>query len=321
MTDRCCLSEVPEDTSRLRVAEYDSRRINVQSALSLLREDCVVLVRKVGPDQADQVVSDVAEGLGLSDSLKLQAAFATFKGHRVNVGEYFMTVNNRNDYQFIPPHSEGNSFVNMQLASFFCYENSTDGGETILMNLDPDASHEVWGRLREKVMRGRVGDRQLSRQELLRARGLYNINLPADTLKPDDQILREYVTEFPGLTVVDVLAKPQRAHSCILDRDLYAYWDSVGSIDVDSAPQFESLLRSCGLIREPAGGLKLQELDNAANRRVWSSAVSYKDIFRSKLTVRLEPGDLIIQNNLTWTHSASNWSPGSGTRSIAACFA
>jgi len=33
-----------------------------------------------------------------------------------------MSVNERNDYQFIPPHSEGNHLMNMQLAAFFCYE-------------------------------------------------------------------------------------------------------------------------------------------------------------------------------------------------------
>jgi len=57
-----------------------------------------------------------------------------------------MSVNERNDYQFIPPHSEGNHLMNMQLAAFFCYENSTDGGVTVLLNINE--TFNEWHKLR-----------------------------------------------------------------------------------------------------------------------------------------------------------------------------
>jgi len=310
---------VPENLSRLMIVEHDGGEIKVDRLLRSLREDMVVLIRNVNAERADSVMYEVADRLQLSGSLKLQAGFAGFVGHRHTIGKYFMSVNKRDDYQFIPPHSEGSSFVGMQLASFFCYENNTDGGETILMNTDGSSS--VWQSLKEKVRRGKIGSRPLARHEILRARGLYKLNLPADVIREDDQILEERTTEIPGLAIVDVLAKPQKTHSAILDRELYVYWDSVGSIDSDSAAQYELLLRQSGLLKEPNGGLQLHQMDNSADRRIWHSRVNYAHLFRCKITRKLEPGDLIIQNNLTWTHSASNWSPGSGTRKIAASFA
>ncbi|MDP9050378.1 MAG: TauD/TfdA family dioxygenase [Acidobacteriota bacterium] len=310
---------IPEEPGRLRVVEHNEGEIELDLLLQSLREDLVVLIRNVSPEQADRFMYDVADRFRLSDSLKLQAGFAGFAGHRHNIGKYFMSVNKREDYQFVPPHSEGSSFIGMQLASFFCYENSTDGGETILMNTDD--SSEAWQSLREKARRGRIGPKPLTQQEILRARGLYRLNLPTDILREDDQVLEESRTEFPSLTVVDVLAKPQRFHSSILDRKLYVYWDTIGSIDKDSAPQYARLLRQCGLLKEPKGGLQVHQMDSSAQRRIWHSGVSYAGIFKCKITCKLEPGDFIIQNNLTWTHSANNWSPDSGTRKIAASFA
>ena len=319
MADNRSELRVPEDIGKLIIMEHSSQGIDLDLVLASLRRDLVVLVRSVSADQADGVMHAVADRLGLSNALKLQAGFASFLGHRYNIGKYFMSVNNRDDYHFITPHSEGGSSIGMQLASFFCYENSTDGGETILMNVDD--SSEVWQSLRESVKKGRLTSGRLPAHEIARARALYRVNLPADTLKEDDQILEERRTEIAGLTVAEVLAKPIKTYSCILDRKLYAYWDTVGSIDFDSAQEYAHLLRRCGLLREPAAGLDVSQMDNAADRRVWHSGVSYALLFKCKITRKLAPGELVIQNNMTWTHAVTNWSPGSGTRKIAACFA
>ena len=40
-----------------------------------------------------------------------------------------------------------------------------------------------------------------------------------------------------------------------------------------------------------------------------------------KIVRKLEPGDLVIMNNQTWTHAANNWSPGSGVRRIGVAIA
>jgi hypothetical protein len=319
MVDDRSESGVPENSSRLVIIDYDGHEINVSDVVRSLRQDLLVLIRNIASEQADRIMHDVAAGFGLSDALELQVGFAGFMGHRHNVGKYFMSVNERGDYQFISPHSEGDSFVNFQLASFFCYENSTDGGETILMNVND--SSIAWQSFREKVRRGRLGKRLLAPHEIRRARGLYRLSLPEDALREDDQILKEHQTDIADLTILDVLAKPRRAYSRILERELYVYWDSIASIDFDSASEYLRMLRQCGLLREPQGGLELREMDNAAHRRVRHSGVDYAQLFNCKITRKLVPGDLIIQNNLTWTHAVANWSPGSGTRSIAACFA
>jgi hypothetical protein len=311
-------SSVPEDPGKLVTIERGDQQIDMDLVLESFRKDLVVLVRSVDAGQADSVIHQVAERLGLGNELNLQAGLAEFHGHRQNIGKYFMSVNKRSDYQFITPHSEGNSFVGMQLAVFYCFENTTDGGETILMNVDD--SSKVWPSVREWVMRGRA-NRVLARHEIVRARALYQVNLPADVLRDDDQILEERQTLIPGLTVLRVLAKPAKTYSTILDRKLNVYWDSIDSADLDSVAEYARLLRESGLFKEPPGGFELRQLDPDAHQRIWHSGVHYTDLFKCKITRKLTPGDLVIQNNMTWAHAASNWSPGCGTRRIAASFA
>jgi hypothetical protein len=277
------------------------------------------LIQNVDQDQAEITMQEVAKKLGLSEALKLQAGFAGLHGHRHNIGQYFMSVNQRGDYQFIPPHSEGNSFAGMQLASFFCYENSTDGGETVLLNVD--SSSRLWPSLREKVRRGKLTSKSLTSREILRARGLYQLQFPADLLRVDDEIIEVHQTEIEGLTLVEVLAKPQMTYSRILDRKLYVYWDSISNIDFDSALEYERLLRQSGLLKEPTPGLGLIQMDNAADRHIWHSGITFSELFTCKITRKLSSGELLIQNNLTWAHATTNWSPNSGIRKIAASFA
>ncbi|MBZ5494662.1 MAG: hypothetical protein LAO76_27360 [Acidobacteriia bacterium] len=310
---------IREDTARLVIIEHGDRAVDMDLAVESLKKDLVVLVQNLSAEQADHVMHQIAEKLGLSDALSLQAGMAGFHGHRHNISKYFMSVNKRTDYQFITPHSEGSSFVGMQLATFYCYENTTDGGETILMNVD-DSSH-AWRCVRERVMRGKLGNKPLARHEILRAKGLYQLNLPDDVLRDDDQILQEHETKIPGLTVVEVLAKPEPAYSAVLNRKVNVYWDSIDGADLDSVPEYARLLAQSGLLKEPPGGLELRQLDPEADRRIWHSGVRYTELFKCKITRKLAPGDLVIQNNMTWAHSASNWSPGSGTRKIAASFA
>lgn len=308
---------VPEDVGRLMIVDHEV--CGLELVEESLRKDMVVLVQGLDAGQADRVINDVAGRFDLSDALTLQARFAAFGGHRHNVGKYFMSVNDRNDYQFISPHSEGSSTIGMQLAAFFCYENSTDGGETLVMNVDD--SSEAWFSLREMVTRVKQGPRHLTPREISKLKGMYRLQLPADALQRDDKVLRESPTSILDVALIDVLSKPVKIHSRILERDVFSYWDTVASIDFDSATEFEKLLRDCDLLKEPPGGLTSGQIDNAADRRIWRSGVGYAAIFKCRITRKLAPGDLIIQNNLTWTHAASNWSPGSGTRTIAAAFA
>jgi hypothetical protein len=261
----------------------------------------------------------IANGFGLEDNLALQAGFAAHLGHRHNIGQYFMSVNTRGDYRFIPWHSEGTSFTRLQLAAFFCYENSTDGGESIMLNIDD--SSDMWPLLREDANRGRIVSRSLSAGEIAKIRGLHQLSMPADALRDDDRVLGERPTEIPGLTVFRVLAQPKRTYSHILGRESYTLWDSIACIDSDTTAQYAALLKASGLLKQPPAGLSVREMDNTSSRHLWSSGVDYSRIFKCKLTVKLCAGDFIVQNNVTWAHSACNWSPGCGTRRIAAAFA
>jgi hypothetical protein len=257
---------------------------------------------------------------GLEEALELQAGFAGHEGHRHAIGRFFMSVNRRDEYHFIPPHSEGDPFIGMQLAAFYCYENSTDGGETILMNVDQSSA--AWPRLKERRTKARVRSGGLSPQQVQQARVMYRLNLPADTLEDGDEVLHERAaTHIPGLTVLSVLTRPRTVFSRILQRQVYTLWDSISSADRDCGIQYASFLKQWGLLKEPPGGMDDARMDNAHHRRVWTSGVDYSTLFRCRVTLKLRPGDLIVMNNATWTHSASNWTPGFGARNVAAAFA
>jgi hypothetical protein len=310
---------IPENQERLKILSQSQVQGNLDNIIEAFKEDSVVLVKNLEADSADYIMHKVASRFDLGDNLELQAGFASLLGHRQNVGQYFMTVNKRGPYQFIPPHSEGSSFINMQIASFYCYENSTDGGESILLNVDDSSS--MWELLRENTRRGHLASGSLATHEASRIRGLYRLDFPADILRDDDQILEERQTEIPGFTVLEVLAKLKKTHSRLLGRQVYALWDSVASIDFDLAAQYSDLLRQAALLREPDNGLELQAMDNAASRHIWRSGVDYSQLFTCKITYKMSPGDLLLQNNLTWAHSTANWSPNSGVRRITASFA
>jgi hypothetical protein len=187
------------------------------------------------------------------------------------------------------------------------------------MNVDSEST--VWSCLREKVIKGRLENGPLSRQETARARGQYHLNLQTDLVREDDTVLQERKCEISGLTILDVLTKPQRSHCRLLERDLNVYWDSIDTPDLDSAREYERFLRKWGLLKEPGGGLDLAQLDESASYRLWQSGVSFGQLFKCKIVRKLAPGEFIVQNNLTWTHATNNWSPGSGTRNVVASFA
>ena len=312
-------SDIPEDPTRIVIIQSHSATIELDPVAAAITADSVVLVPTVSPDEVDDFMYRIADSLGLNNTLKLHAGFANFLGHRHRIGKYFMSVNRRADYQFITPHSEGTRFAGIQLAAFYCCENSTDGGETILMNVDDESSE--WSIIRDRVLRGCLQNGPLSRGDNARARSLHQLNLPADLLKNDDRILRECPTNIPSLKVLEVLARPEKLYSRILDRCLNVYWDSIDSADFDSAREWMRLLRKWGLLKKPPGQFDVIQLDESAGQRVWRSGVNFGRLFRCKLTRKLVPGDLVIHNNLTWTHANNNWSPGSGVRRMAAAFA
>ena len=314
MPDNSFTINVPEDLNQLVTLK---NACDLESVINALKQDKVVLTQNVAADAADQLMFNICDKLGLSAGLELQAGFASSLGHRENVGKYFMTVNKRNHYEFISPHSEGTRFSNMQLAAFYCYENTTDGGDTILMKVNQAC--KAWQTLREVVKRGK-SSRALTRAEMREIKAMARISMPKDKLKPDDEILesKPFNAHFD---VITALAKPIKTHSQLLDSELFSFWDTIDSIDHDSAMQFYIYLKERNMLRLPSEGLDITALDDGSHRRKKKLGANYQDLFSCQITRKLKPGDFIIQNNLSWTHAVSNWTPDSGIRKVVAAFA
>jgi hypothetical protein len=298
---------------------HNNRGFDVNAAIDALGQDHVVLVRNVSISEADSIVYQIAGELKLLQKLEVQAKFSYFLDHRRQISKYFMSVGSVGGYQFHTPHSEGSSITNIQLSCFFCLENSTDGGDTILMNVNEES--EGWDLLREQVTKILPESKPLSRGEAVRARALYRLRSLDDYVVPDDRIVQELQAAIPGLRLASVLTKAQKAHSIILKRDVNVLWATIGNVDQSSLEPFVQMLQHSGLLKIPANGLESSQLDLYFPGRVWRSGADYTALFRDRIVVKLEPGDLVIQNNLTWPHAVNNWTPESGTRRIAAAFA
>jgi hypothetical protein len=318
MTASVTRHEVGEDRSKLVQLDHGGDPNQTELVLDALRNDSVALVHGVPAEEADAIIHRVASGLGLGEALELQAGFAAFHGHRHGIGKYYMSVNGRADHQFICPHCEGTRFSNIELAAFFCYENTTDGGETILLHIDSQS--DAWEALREVVTRGKITGPPLSAGAMARARGLYQLNLPADVLTDEDEVLSEKPSAIDGLTLVEALARTRPCYSHILQRDVRPYWNNIAGVDLDAGRDFADLLKQSGLLREPPGGLQLTKMDGD-RKHIRHFGVELSRIFDSRITYKLAPDDFIVLNNMTWSHATSNWSPGSGQRRVAAAFA
>ena len=309
-------SLIPENKSMLKIVATETLDLGISSIVEALKEDKVILLKGVTSKRADEIIAEVADQFGLAQALELQAGFASFLGHRENVGKSFMTVNKRDDFQIIAPHSEGEQSMNMQLASFYCYQNTTDGGETILLNTDDGASG--WGELKEFKKKIDIGNTVLTPDEIFSLKSFLKVELPRDLLNKSDKIVNEMQVPIPGVKVYDVLTSYEKTRSVILNKDVNVYWDNVGSADFSSVDEFLKLLHCEGILKPAPNGV---ELDHDSVRKVWTSGVTFSDLFKNKITHKLQKDDLIIQNNLTWTHSTNNWTPGSGIRKVVAAFA
>jgi len=312
------MPRIKEDPSWLLI-ESKGNPLLCQVAIEALRADFVILVGELTISEAEFILNQVASALDLQDSLKIQAGFATMLGHRKNIGESFMTVNDREDYQFISAHSEGSHAAGIQFASFYCIENSTDGGDTILFHVDNHRSG--WGKLKEFTRKIDAGPWQLTPGQASILKMRYNIRVPDDIIGENDTIIRELPPVFGDVKIFEVLTNTKTSLSKILNRTVNCYWDSSASIDYSCGKEYMALLQDMGLLRQPSNEMSLSQIDSCASRRIWESGAIFEDLFQGIIHRRLRPGDLIFYNNLTWAHSATNWTPHSGDRKVIAAFA
>jgi hypothetical protein len=307
---------IPDGMERIEKIDRRASEFSPGKIITALQDDQVALVYNVREAEVDQIIGAVATDLGLRAHLEGQAAFASIQGHRQNVSKYFMTVNRRKEFAIVLPHSEGTRFQSIQLAALYCHENSTDGGVSLLLNVAQDET--AWQSLRELVTRVDPGGRPLTATQKAMARAKF---MAEECPGPDDQILEERLSGIDGLKLLWALTPLRKSFSKVLRREVYTYWDSVASVDLDAAKECVRLMSSLGLLREPTSGPRIDHLDQTYRQPLWVSGVKYDQLFKSLIVRKLAPGDLIIQNNLTWTHAASNWTPGSGTRRVIAAFA
>lgn len=309
--------DILEDRSKL--VEYKSDDFKVEDVCTSLQNDSVVIIRNVDKEQADELMLTIAKKFELGDQLKLQSGFATLREIRDNVGKYFMTSNPRTDYQVIPPHCESSRFSDMQLASFYCHENDVIGGETILLHLDPNSP--CWEFLKERGVRIKYGDKKLTTNEIAKARAMLSIDPEKDVLLESDIVLEEHSIPGTDAKFYDALAQARKSYSKILSKDVHTYWANMAGVDFDAFDEYLRLLKQWGLFRYPPSDMKSEQMDPVREKRVYRSGLDFSQLFSSKLTIDLKPGDFVIQNNMTWTHSSNNYEPSSGKRNIAVAFA
>ena len=319
-SDRNGNFNVPENKHKLSTIPSFDAPDRVHNMVSELQQDKVVKLSGLSSKQADAAIYDLAVHLGLESDLEMHAGLADLFGHRKKLSKYYMTVNKRRDFQCITPHSEGASFQNIQLVSFYCHENSTDGGTTVLMNINEDT--QDWYQLKEVSLRAKLPNRKLSTAELSEIKMRYQVELPRDQLQDTDHVLSAKPTHIPGLEICDVLAKPRKTFSTVLGRDVFAYWSSISRFDSNSIVSFRGVLKDAGLYKTPPGDPASSSYDDGfTDKKIHASGVNYGQIFNNKLTLDLKPGDFVVMNNLTWAQGVSNWTPDSGSRTIAAAMA
>lgn len=298
---------------------FQASDVKFEEIAKTLSEDKVVLIQGASPEDADRLISGIASEFGLSEELEIQAGFAAIHGHRKNVGKYFMTVNERGEYNFIPPHSEGNSGMNMQISSFYCFENTTDGGETILWgSRDEDAA---WSGMKEFKYKIKTARSEISRTDKAILKMMCEVEWPRDMVNKEDEIVHLKDTPVDEVFRYGVLQPARKSHSKILGADRYVCWDTVGNVDRDIAKEFVKALQGAGLFKAPHGVDDWSSLDCSLHRKVWSSGARLPSIFDRVIVRKLRPRELVVMNNMTWAHSACGWTPCTGVRKLAAAFA
>ncbi|WP_266170791.1 hypothetical protein [Dyella subtropica] len=313
------LSGLDAQAGSEHMVALDAAQARFGRIAEILSKDKVVLIQGASPADADRLISGIAAEFGLSEELEIQAGFAAIHGHRKNVGKYFMTVNERGDYHFIPPHSEGNSGMNMQISSFYCYENTTDGGETILWGSSDD--EDVWSDMKEFKYKVKTDRTELTKMEIATLKMTCEVEWPRDRVKEGDDLVHLMDTPVADVSRYGVLQPAKKNHSRILGVDRFVCWDTIGNVDRDIAKEFIKALRRVGLFKAPHDIEDGSVLDCSLHRKVWSSGIRLPSIFNRAIVRKLRAGELVVMNNMTWAHSACGWTPGTGVRRVAAAFA
>ncbi|TQV77394.1 hypothetical protein FLL45_05470 [Aliikangiella marina] len=300
--------------------------------ISELANNNIALARSISLQDASKIFSDLAEHYQLTESYLLQMQFVVdMMEDRCGVDDVAVTVNEREDYQYIQPHCEGDSTSPIELFGLYCRKNAQHGGENVLSRIDQraDFSHV---KAKEKAILGKDLDAAAIRK-------LQQGHLDAkDVIESCDKVLRTLSETAQG-KVVTRLAPLQKQYSKVSNEQIYTLWDNVTVHDhAFHRLQFD-LLSQLSLIHtqtdngsscfsiDAKGSDQYQSMMHIERDSDWAPAdtdsgdlASTAKLFDTHVIYKMQPGDFLIFNNRAWAHGVNNWNPLE-TRELLAMYA
>lgn len=284
-----------------------------------LSNNKLVLIKSANFEKATNIFSELVDSYGLRNSYDLQMQYVVHMiAGREALDDVAVTVNEREHYQFIQAHSEGDSSSPLDILALHCTQNATSGGENLFSLINQSADHSKL-RAKEKVIVGT----DLNEAELRSLRMHHrDATVQMDKFPEQGRVLLEY-----GRGSIVVRTTPlQPTYSLLSDKEVITYWDNVTVHDhAFHRHQFE-LLVHLGIFHhlkdtDYKSYMHLEDDSDwaPANTNSGSTEETAK-LFSSHVLYKMEPGDLLMLNNKTWTHAVNNWPP-TETRKLSAMYA
>lgn len=288
------------------VIEYDSAKLKaIQDALSANK---LVLVKSIAFEKAGNIFSDLVDAYGLRDSYDLQMQFVVhLMQGREALNDIAVTVNERDPYQFIQAHSEGDSSSPLDILALHCTSNATSGGENIFSLVNQDANYSNLSAKEKAVVGHDLTDAEIQSLRINHR----DAKAVIDTCPNSCRVL---VQSGRGSVVVRKVPLA-RMQSVISGNAVTTLWDNVTVHDHAFHRHQYELLTSLAILHHPLGDdyknyMHVEPDSDWAPADTNSGSVKQiANLFSCHVLYKMEPGDLLILNNRIWTHSVNNWPP------------
>lgn len=296
--------------------DFQRQKIELSDILSSLSENKLVLIRSNPFPKAGELFKRIVKHYELHQSYELQMQFAVhMMKDRKSVHNDAVTVNDRDAFQIIQPHSEGDTTSPLDLFALYCVKNSQTGGENILSYVDQSACYSRV-KAKEKIV---VGEHLTKKEISSLAEGHFNVSTVVDSCTDIVKILRE--NEKGLLGIRKAMLKPMK--SVISGEDLFTLWDNITVHDhAFHEYQFE-LLKHLGILISN-NSTEYNNYMHVESDSDWAPADTRSgslqetsDLFAFHVVHKMQPNDLLILNNRAWTHSVNNWAKGESRELLA----
>lgn len=325
-----CNSENIPDSHIAQLSKTQTNKDKIREQLSLNK---LVLVKSFSIDEAGELFGELVDSYNLRASYDLQMQFVVdMMEDREGVDEIAVTVNERDVYQIIQPHAEGDSTAPLDLFGLYCQSNAKQGGENILSLINQDADVSQL-KAKEKAV---VGD-DLKDADI---RKLKQGHLDAHEILQSCHNVCRILKETPEGKIVTRLMPIKKQKSVISEEELYTFWDNITvhdhafhrfqyevlkELDLLNDESTKSsflgrLMQSIGLAKKPTASditADYKEFMHVENDSDWAPAdtdsgdvEAIAKLFDSHVVYKMQPGDFLIFNNRAWTHAVNNWGPG-----------